>query len=88
MARALDEDNYLLIASLDLSAELDMVNIYLLVVRLRVLPDDLVAVIEICLKDSMLKYQILNLIFMKSNQAHFRAQSWVYTIFVLLTKLM
>ena len=51
IARALDEDNHCIMASIDLSSAFDVVNIELLLKRLRVvgLPADLVALIEIWL---------------------------------------
>ena len=51
IARALDEDNHAIMASIDLSSAFDVVNIKLLLKRLRVvgLPADLVALIEIWL---------------------------------------
>ena len=53
IARALDDDNYVLMASLDLSAAFDVVNIGLLMKRLRILglPDDILSLIEIWLKN-------------------------------------
>ena len=53
IARALDEDNYALMASVDLSAAFEVVNIDLLLVRLRLigLPVDLVGLIEVWLRD-------------------------------------
>ena len=52
IARGLDEDNYVAMASLDLSAAFNVVNIELLLTRLRILglPADNVALIEIWLK--------------------------------------
>ena len=45
IARSLDDDNYTLMASIDLSAAFDVVNIDLLMKRLRILglPDDLLS---------------------------------------------
>ena len=53
LARALDDDNYALMASLDLSAAFDVVNIRLLVKRLKIvgLPEDVINLIEIWLQD-------------------------------------
>ena len=53
IARALDEDNYALMASVDLSAAFDVVNIDLLMERLRVigLPEDVLTLIHIWLKN-------------------------------------
>ena len=44
IAQALDEDNYAIMASLDLSAAFDMVNINLLLKRMAImgLPDDII----------------------------------------------
>ena len=53
IARAADDNNYVLMASLDLSAAFDLVNIGLLIERLRVIgfPKDLIRLIEVWLKD-------------------------------------
>ena len=53
IARALDESNYVLMASVDLSAAFDVVNIDLLIDRLRIigLPRDVVGLIRCWLKD-------------------------------------
>ena len=53
IARALDGDNYTLMASVDLSAAFDVVNIDLLMERLKVigLPDDILGLIRVWLKD-------------------------------------
>ena len=53
IARATDENNYVLMASLDLSAAFDIVNVGLLLKRLRILglPKDLVKLIEVWLTD-------------------------------------
>ena len=55
IARALDEDKLVLLASLDLSAAFDVVNIDLLIKRLKIigLPGDIVELIRIWLKDRM-----------------------------------
>ena len=55
IARSLDKDNYIVTASLDLSAAFDVVNIELLLKRLRVLglPDEVVALIKIWLKNRL-----------------------------------
>ena len=52
IARALDDNKYVLLASLDLSAAFDIVNVPLLVKQLRVagLPNDVVELIEVWLK--------------------------------------
>jgi hypothetical protein len=51
IARALDEDNY--VASIDLSAAFDIVDLWLLIKRLKILglPDNLVGLIEIWLRE-------------------------------------
>jgi hypothetical protein len=48
----MDDDNYVLMASLDLSAAFDVVNVPLLLKRLKVmgLPEDLIALIEAWLR--------------------------------------
>ena len=53
IARALDGDSYALMASVDLSAAFDVVNIDLLMTRLRIigLPPDVIDLIEIWLRD-------------------------------------
>jgi hypothetical protein len=53
ISRALDEDEYVMVASLDLSAAFDVVNINLLLKRLRIigLPNDLIELISVWLKD-------------------------------------
>ena len=53
IARALDEDDFVLLASLDLSAAFDVVNIDLLLKRLKVvgLPKDVVDLVEIWLRE-------------------------------------
>jgi hypothetical protein len=60
IARALDEDNYALMASVDLSAAFDVVNIDLLMERLRVigLPDDVLDLIHVWLKDRYFYVQL------------------------------
>ena len=52
IARALDDDNYVLMASVDLSAAFDVVNIDLLMKRLRILglPDDVLSLVELWLR--------------------------------------
>ena len=52
IARALDEDNYVLMSSLDLSSAFDVVNIGLLLKRLTIvgLPNDVIALIEVWLR--------------------------------------
>jgi hypothetical protein len=53
ISRALDNDEYVLVSSLDLSAVLDIVNIDLLVRRLKIagLPSDVIALIREWLSD-------------------------------------
>ena len=53
IAQALEDDNHALMASLDLSAAFDTVNINLLLKRMRImgLPDDLVDLVSVWLKD-------------------------------------
>ena len=53
IARATDENNYVLMASLDLSAAFDLVNLNLLIKRLKILglPKDVVELIQIWLTD-------------------------------------
>ena len=53
IARALDENCYVLMASIDLSAAFDVINIDLLMSRLRILgiPEDVASLIEIWLRD-------------------------------------
>ena len=48
LARSLDENNYALMASLDLSAAFDLVNVELLIIRLRRigLPDDVISLVR------------------------------------------
>ena len=60
IARALDEDNYVVMASLDLSAAFDVVNVELLLTRLRVLglPGDILALLEVWLQNRMFYVQI------------------------------
>ena len=60
IARALDEDNYVMMASLDLSAAFDVVNIDLLLKRLvKVgLPDDIVGLMEIWLRNRLFYVQV------------------------------
>ena len=55
IARALDEDKTVLLASLDLSAAFDIVNISLLLKRLRImgLPNDIIDLIEVWLRKRM-----------------------------------
>ena len=62
IARALDEDNYVVMASIDLSAAFDVVNIDLLMKRLRIigLPEDVLSLIEIWLKDRQFYVEINN----------------------------
>ena len=76
IAGALDEDNYVAIVSLDLSAAFDVVNIELLLKHLRVLglPDDVVGLIEIWLKTGcfMYKCQISTLTLSKSIPVQFK----------------
>ena len=60
MARALDEDKHCIMASVDLSSAFDVVNIKLLLKRLRIvgLPADLVALIEIWLSNIMFYVEV------------------------------
>ena len=53
LAKALDGDNYALMASLDLSSAFDVVNIDLLIKRLIIIriPDDIVTLISVWLKN-------------------------------------
>ena len=53
IARALDEDCYVALASIDLSAAFDVVDVGLLIKRLRVLglPNDVITLIEIWLRE-------------------------------------
>ena len=53
IARAADDNNFTIMASLDLSAAFDLVNVELLIKRLRIigLPGDLISLIEIWLTD-------------------------------------
>ena len=53
IAGALDDDDYVALASLDLSAAFDIVNVALLIKRLQImgLPPDMVRLIEIWLKE-------------------------------------
>ena len=62
IARALDEDNYVAMASLDLSAAFDVVNIDLLIDRLRVLgvPCDMVGLLSIWLRNRFFYVEIGN----------------------------
>ena len=55
IARALDEDKSVLLASLDLSAAFDVVNIELLIKRMQIvgLPQDVIDLVEIWLKNRM-----------------------------------
>ena len=48
IARALDEDNYALLASIDLSSAFDVVNVKLLIKRMKIvgLPEDLITLVE------------------------------------------
>ena len=48
ISRALDEDNYALLASIDLSSAFDVVNVKLLIKRMRAigLPEDLIILVE------------------------------------------
>ena len=60
----MDENNYALMASIDLSAAFDVVNIDLLMVRLRIigLPDDVLGFIHVWLKDRFFFFQTGDLI--------------------------
>ena len=65
IARALDEDNHALMASIDLSAAFDVVNIDLLMVRLGKigLPGDVIALIDVWLKDRYFYVEVAGLNF-------------------------
>ena len=71
IARALDEDNHAIMASIDLSSAFDVVNIKLLLKRLRVvgLPESLVTLIEIWLTDRVFFVEVngTNSIFYESS---------------------
>ena len=56
IARALDDDCYVALASIDLSAAFDVVNVGLLIKRLRILglPNDVITLIEMWLKELFL----------------------------------
>ena len=56
IARALDDDCYVALASIDLSAAFDVVDVGLLIKRLRILglPDDVITLIEMWLKERYL----------------------------------
>ena len=60
IARALDDDNYVLMASVDLSAAFDVVNIDLLLEHLRVigLPGDVRDLIQVWLRDRFFYVEI------------------------------
>jgi hypothetical protein len=62
IARAMDEENYVLMASLDLSAAFDIVNIPLLRKRLKIvgLPENITALIEVWLQNHSLYVSIGN----------------------------
>ena len=64
IARALDDDNYVLMASIDLSAAFDVINVDLLLKRLKIvgLPDDVVSLIEIWLRNRMFYVEIDDLV--------------------------
>ena len=59
-ARALDKDNHTIMANIDIILAFDVVNIELLLKRLRVvgLKDPLVALIEICLTDRVFYVEV------------------------------
>ena len=61
IAKALDEDNHTIVASIDLSLVFDVVNIELLLKRLRVvgLPEKLVALTEIWLTDRVFYFKVI-----------------------------
>ena len=71
IARALDGDNYVLMASIDLSAAFDAVNIDLLIKRLEIigLPDDIVGLIKLWLENRLFYVEIngLNSLFYEIN---------------------
>jgi hypothetical protein len=60
IARVLDEDNYAIMASLDLSAVFDVVNISLLIKRLKILglPADVIDLIKVWLRNRSLYVSI------------------------------
>ena len=60
VARALDDDNYVLMASLDLSAAFDVVNVDLLMKRLKIigLPADVLSLIDIWLRNRLFYVEI------------------------------
>ena len=89
IARALDEDNYVAMASLDLSAAFDVVNTELLLTRLRVLglPEDVVGLLEVWLKNRLFYVQIsdLNSLFIEINSGTIQGSILgpiLYAIFV------
>ena len=60
IAGALDDDDYVALASLDLSAAFDIVNVALLIKRLQImgLPPDVVRLIEIWLRERYLYVRV------------------------------
>ena len=63
IARSLDEDSYVLMASIDLSAAFDVINIDLLIRRLEILglPIDIISLIEVWLNNRSLYVEINDL---------------------------
>jgi hypothetical protein len=61
IARAVNDDEYIIVASIDLSSTLDLVNIDLLLQRLKIigLPEDLIALISAWLRN-ILYYVSIN----------------------------
>ena len=55
ISRALDKDEYVLVASLDLSSAFDVVNIELLIKRMKIigLPNDIIELVKVWLKDRL-----------------------------------
>ena len=89
IARALDDDNYVLMASLDLSAAFDVVNIDLLMKRLTIigLPRDVLSLIEVWLKNRLFYVEIDGLVSNFYNINHGTIQGSIlgpilYAIFV------
>ena len=89
IARALDDDNHCIMASIDLSSAFGVVNTNLLLKRLKVvgLPEDLVALIEIWLTDRMLYVELngLTSIFFDSKSGTIQGSTLgpiLYAIFV------
>ena len=60
ISRALDDDEFVAMASLDLSAAFDVVNVPLLITRLRVvgLPNDVIRLIEVWLTERLFYVEV------------------------------